>query len=350
MERPSVAMLIDWENIKRSTITCLHCPPDIITLKKIARRQGGVSTARAYANWADMQHEFDMETFAEQDIEPVYVKTKVYRDGDELLVKGSADLKMACDGMELLFKAPGLSTFVLVTGDGGFVHLVSKLKAYGKKAVAVGVRATMAAHLAALCDEVVWYDEWISGIKFGTLNDRIRDALIRFETAVTTIQRMKGDNTLRGIKAHIRKFADARFEEEDMGLPTFRHLAFLAEREGRVRIDGTVSPARGYGAEEEVTVQGEPLYSKKMWEALICGLQPNIPYQKRSLQEFLHRTVDLGDEAALESFVQNARRSGVLWSKNTKYSVTAGKTFDGLEFFLNPSNPRVQAYQKFKDA
>jgi len=33
----NVAMLLDWENIKGSTIEYLFTPPDILTLKKIAR-------------------------------------------------------------------------------------------------------------------------------------------------------------------------------------------------------------------------------------------------------------------------------------------------------------------------
>ncbi len=39
----NVAMLIDWENIKASAINSLRTPPDIITLKKIARKYGSSS-------------------------------------------------------------------------------------------------------------------------------------------------------------------------------------------------------------------------------------------------------------------------------------------------------------------
>ena len=76
MKHRNVALLIDWENIKISTRKYLNSPPDIITLKKIARKFGSLSVARAYANWSDFEHEGEMERLSYQGIEPVFVQTK----------------------------------------------------------------------------------------------------------------------------------------------------------------------------------------------------------------------------------------------------------------------------------
>ncbi|HID28796.1 MAG TPA: NYN domain-containing protein, partial [Desulfobacterales bacterium] len=53
MEGDNVALLIDWENIKICATEKLNAPPDIILLKKVARKYGRLTVARAYANWAD---------------------------------------------------------------------------------------------------------------------------------------------------------------------------------------------------------------------------------------------------------------------------------------------------------
>lgn len=45
-----VALFIDWENIKKSTADQLGALPDIITIKKIARRYGTLALAKAYAS------------------------------------------------------------------------------------------------------------------------------------------------------------------------------------------------------------------------------------------------------------------------------------------------------------
>ncbi len=131
MERPNVALLIDWENIKFSTQEHLNSPPDIITLKKAARKYGKIAVARAYANWSDLVHEGEMERLFLQDIESIFVQTRNILDtSGNTTVKGSVDIRIACDCMELLFKNPEIATFVLVSGDGGFSHVISKLKAY----------------------------------------------------------------------------------------------------------------------------------------------------------------------------------------------------------------------------
>ena len=131
----NVAMLIDWENIKASAINSLRTPPDIITLKKIARKYGSLRVARAYANWTDSGgwHAGDAERLSAQGIEPVFVATKHFNGEYE---KDLVDLRLACDGMELLSMHPEIECFVIVSGDGALETLLSKLSARGKRVVA----------------------------------------------------------------------------------------------------------------------------------------------------------------------------------------------------------------------
>lgn len=115
-----------------------------------------------------------------------------------------------------------------------------------------------------------------------------------------------------------------------------------------MKIDGTVSPARAYCADEEASREGNLLYSRTLWKALIEGAQPNVPYQGKSLNELIKNKTEMKDDASIAAFLENARRSGVLWSKRTHFSSNAGKTFRGMELFLNPSTPRVQVYQRME--
>lgn len=66
MPDDNVALLIDWENIKFSCLQHLSSPPDIITLKKSARRFGTIKVARAYANWSERRNDGDAPRLALQ--------------------------------------------------------------------------------------------------------------------------------------------------------------------------------------------------------------------------------------------------------------------------------------------
>src|SRR5713226_7802750 len=96
-----VALFIDWENIKKSTADHLGALPDIISIKKIARRYGPLTLAKAYANWADSWHEGDMERIAQQGVQPVFVPSRLHTNGGETIIKDLADSQLICDAMEV---------------------------------------------------------------------------------------------------------------------------------------------------------------------------------------------------------------------------------------------------------
>src|ERR1041385_5192434 len=105
----NVAMLIDWETINAGAREHLLTPPDITTLKKIARQYGTLRVARAYANWTDDSgwHAGDVERLSAQGIEPIFVATRHFQAADHppdepRYEKDLVDLRLACDGMELL--------------------------------------------------------------------------------------------------------------------------------------------------------------------------------------------------------------------------------------------------------
>ncbi len=342
-EQPHVALLIDWENIKASTTNLLGGPPDIITLKKIARRYGDLSLARAYANWADQWHEGDIERLLQQGIEPVFVMTRRYRDdGGGEIVKNSADIRLACDGVEMVRTNPELTCFIIVSGDGALVHVISKLLAHGKQVVSVAVEGAASAALRTLNHKLVLYDEWIKGVLFSSGDQRVKDALKQFQHTVEDLCEGKMDTTLTSVKASMRKQIPD-FEEEEMGIASFRHLAYLAEAKGLVRIDGSAEPAVAYRKSDTMTLAGRLLHEGPKWTSFIKALDPSTMYQKAALLKVVKEKGIHQEDLQIHSLVDNACRSGVLWPISSKYcDVKTMETQVGTRFKLNLHNPRVQ--------
>ena len=346
MESGTVALFIDWENIKISTVEYLKSPPDIIILKKIARKYGRLKLAKAYANWADMEHEGDMERFSFQNMEPVFVQTRRYyqKQTKKQTVKGTADIRLACDCVELLLQNDNIDTFVLATGDAGFEHVVNKINARGKRAVMIGIRGSTGKRLGVVSDDVVWYDDWISGLKIGASDRRVQDALVEFQRAVEDCRRDGRNNNLQAIKQAMQK-KDATFEEENIGLPTFRHLANLAEMKRLVRIDSSVMPAKAYLSDEKMSDEGTALHSGVKWGKLIKAMEPNTPYNSASLNKIIKDHTIYVEEKDIQSFIYNATLSGVLWFKSVRYhNPNMGAVRGGRNFYLDLTNPKVQVY------
>lgn len=346
MDTNTAALLIDWENIKFSTLKNLNSPPDVIILKKIARRYGTLKLARAFANWADMQHEGDMERFSFQNIEPIYVQTRrfVDRENQKQVVKGAADIRLACDCMELLLQNPQIDTFVLASGDAGFEHLVQKISTHGKRSVMISVRGTTGMRLGVVSDEVVWYDDWISGLKGGLAQAPIQDALLEFQRAVEDIRRGKGPNDLQSVKRTMQKRNPA-FEEEEIGLPTFRHLAHLAEMKGLVKIDATVTPAKAYLSEEKTSDEGIWLHIGTKWRKFVKALEPNMAYPFFTLVKIIQEAGIYQGDGEIKEFIGNVLQSGVLWHKPSRFhNISAGELRNSRHYYLDPTHPKVQVY------
>ncbi|MFO7172453.1 MAG: NYN domain-containing protein [Bacillota bacterium] len=141
------ALFIDYENVLKSLRgQNIHVPHKVLAevFKHEAQRYGEVVFARAYAPW-DLFPEA-MALFDRQDIKPEYV------EGGR---KDNADLVMSLDIQEFL-RIPGrdAETFILVTGDGDFVHVIRLLQQEQKRVVLWGVEGSISARLVGRVAEV----------------------------------------------------------------------------------------------------------------------------------------------------------------------------------------------------
>jgi uncharacterized LabA/DUF88 family protein len=72
--------------------------------------------------------------------------------------KNGADIRLAVDAVEDMFRLPDLTHVVIVAGDSDYIALAQRCKRLGRYVVGIGVAGSTSKSLAAACDELVTYD------------------------------------------------------------------------------------------------------------------------------------------------------------------------------------------------
>jgi uncharacterized LabA/DUF88 family protein len=72
--------------------------------------------------------------------------------------KNGADIRLAVDAVEDMFRLPDLTHVVIVAGDSDYIALAQRCRRLGRYVVGVGVAGSTSRVLAAACDELVIYD------------------------------------------------------------------------------------------------------------------------------------------------------------------------------------------------
>ena len=166
-----VALFIDWENFKISLATGRR-HPNVSALKEEVSNLGRVVVAKAYADWVTRAPELrgasqfinDPPALYAAGIEPVYVPTRLSWGGANpetvrhTRVKNSVDVKMTADCIECAHSYPNIGTFVLVSGDSDFIHVMNTLRTMGKRVVIIGVSWATSRRLVDQSDGLILYD------------------------------------------------------------------------------------------------------------------------------------------------------------------------------------------------
>jgi uncharacterized LabA/DUF88 family protein len=72
--------------------------------------------------------------------------------------KNGADIRLAVDAVEDMFRLPDLTHVVIVAGDSDYIALAQRCRRLGRYVVGVGVAGSTSKSLAAACDDLVTYD------------------------------------------------------------------------------------------------------------------------------------------------------------------------------------------------
>ena len=157
--RREIALLLDWENI-RFGLQHRNLTPNISAIMEEAQSLGRVVVARAYADFQNYVMFNDPRRLYAAGIEPVYVPGRVYQ-GDQpgsSVRKNSVDIKLTADCVEFCHRYPNIDAYMLVSGDGDFIHLVNTLRPYGKFVGIIALSWTASPRLTESADLVRYYD------------------------------------------------------------------------------------------------------------------------------------------------------------------------------------------------
>lgn len=125
---------------------------DVGAIIDYAASFGTLVLTRAYADWS-------------APVNAVYRSQLVARAVDLVQLfpaaayaKNGADIRLAVDAVEDMFRLPDLTHVVIVAGDSDYVPLAQRCKRLGRFVVGVGVAGSTAKSLAAACDQFDAYD------------------------------------------------------------------------------------------------------------------------------------------------------------------------------------------------
>jgi uncharacterized LabA/DUF88 family protein len=125
---------------------------DIGAVIDFASSFGTLVLTRAYADWSTPVNADYKGQLVSRAVDLVQLfPTAAY-------AKNGADIRLAVDAVEDMFRLPDLTHIVIVAGDSDYIALAQRCKRLGRYVVAVGVAGSTSRALAAACDELVTYD------------------------------------------------------------------------------------------------------------------------------------------------------------------------------------------------
>lgn len=138
---PRIALFIDFDNGQL----------DINRILYALREKGIIILKKAYGDWAKFTQ--FRKVLAENGVDLVERPT-IHAGGD----KNGADIQLAVDALDACLTNAHIDVFAIVSGDSDFLPLISRLQAYNKKVVIIGMRKTTSSVVMRNCNEYLAYD------------------------------------------------------------------------------------------------------------------------------------------------------------------------------------------------
>ncbi|MBG6214924.1 MAG: NYN domain-containing protein [Cryobacterium sp.] len=114
---------------------------------------GALVVNRAYADWSVPVNANYQRQLMSRAVDLTQLFTATTRG-----TKNGADIRLAVDVVEDLFRLPDLTHVIIVAGDSDYIALAQKSKRLGRFVVGIGVAGSTSTSLAAACDEFEDYD------------------------------------------------------------------------------------------------------------------------------------------------------------------------------------------------
>ena len=171
---PRVAVYLDFDNIVISRYDQIHgrnsfqkdrtagwhktpgrlttATVDVGAIIDFASSFGTLVLTKAYADWsADVNADYRGQLVGRAvDLVQLFPAAAYAKNG--------ADIRLAVDAVEDMFRLPDLTHVVIVAGDSDYIALAQRCKRLGRYVVGIGITGSISKSLTAACDEYVSYD------------------------------------------------------------------------------------------------------------------------------------------------------------------------------------------------
>lgn len=125
---------------------------DVGAILDFASSYGTIVMTRAYADWSVPVNAGYQKQLIDRAVDLVQLFPVTAG------MKNGADIRMAVDVVEDLFRLPDLTHVVIVAGDSDYIPVAQRSKRLGRYVVGIGVAGGTSRSLAAACDEFADYD------------------------------------------------------------------------------------------------------------------------------------------------------------------------------------------------
>jgi uncharacterized protein (TIGR00288 family) len=153
----TVALLMDFENLViglENSDPANEKPFSIAeVIGHLQKNYGPVIYRKAFADWSNAKFRKYVMDLTRAGVEMQHV----VRTG--INSKNAADVYLVIQAMDCLLHYPNIDTYAIVTGDGDFLPLITKLKATGRHVIGMGSQGTISNVLQENCDEYICYSQ-----------------------------------------------------------------------------------------------------------------------------------------------------------------------------------------------
>ena len=235
-----VAVYIDFDNIvisrygkvhpknrgdKLKDITATHgtelakrlkeATVDVGAILDYASSFGLVTVSRAYADWSTYVN----AAYRDQLIDRAVDLVQLFPTTQSL--KNGADIRLAIDVIEDLFRLPDITHVVVVAGDSDYIAVAQRVRRLNRYVVGIGVADSSSPSLAAACNEFAYYEN-LPGLDDEEDDEpevvAVAVAPAEPTPAVTPSQKLTPTNLLR----RAVKLVPSKDDDEWKGLPQLK--------------------------------------------------------------------------------------------------------------------------------
>lgn len=234
-----LAIFIDWENIYISTVTEYNSKPNVSAILEKAREYGRIVSASAYADWTEGDFRQAPPTLYSNGISPRYISARYFPGGKASKRRtNSIDVMLAVECSDFLHNHPQVDTYVLVTGDGDFIPLVSLLRSQGKTVVVIGVSEATSYHLIESADHFISYASLLEEERAARSREQEpkKKTADPYKELVRAVEALKNGGKTR-VLGQVKQQMIVQlgsFDERNEGFKKFKDFVVEAERRGLV--------------------------------------------------------------------------------------------------------------------